>query len=144
MTMQFWLPWCGFLTRSIGPSRQISLTLWIPWLHVTSPRLSQVITLDLSFSFPINNIISLSPWLSLVKKPSCDCGRERLRLIEDALLSLSRERKRAEPPDDPQRGWLLQGTNAASGLGGRQRHIMWPTKHRKDTVRDHAVQTWFY
>ena len=26
-------------------------------------------------------------------------------------------------------------------LGGRQRHIMWRTKHRKDTVRDHAVQT---
>ena len=26
-------------------------------------------------------------------------------------------------------------------LGGRRRHIMWRTKHRKDTARDHAVQT---
>jgi len=38
--------------------------------------------------------------------------RERLRLIKDALLSLSPERKRAGSQDDPQRGWLLQGTNA--------------------------------
>jgi len=37
---------------------------------------------------------------------------QRLRLVKDALLSLSRERKRAGSPDDPQRGWLLQGTNA--------------------------------
>jgi len=35
-----------------------------------------------------------------------------LASYQDALLSLSRERKRAGSPDDPQRGWLLQGTNA--------------------------------
>ena len=29
-------------------------------------------------------------------------------------------------------------------LGGRQRYIMWRTKHRKDTVRDHVVQTCLY
>jgi len=34
-----------------------------------------------------------------------------LRLIKDALLSLSRERKRAGSPDDPPRGWLFQDTN---------------------------------
>jgi len=32
--------------------------------------------------------------------------------IQDAILSLSRERKRAGSPDDPLHGWLLQGTNA--------------------------------
>ena len=37
---------------------------------------------------------------------------QRLRLIKEVLLSLSRERKRAGSPDDPQHGWLFQGTNA--------------------------------
>jgi len=31
---------------------------------------------------------------------------------QDDLISLSRETKRAGSPDDPQRGWLLRGTNA--------------------------------
>jgi len=37
---------------------------------------------------------------------------QRLRLIKQVLLSLSRKRKRAGSPDDPQQGWLFQGTNA--------------------------------
>ena len=45
-------------------------------------------------------------------KHNINLAIERLRLIKDALLSPSRERKRAGSPDDPQRGWLLQGTNA--------------------------------
>jgi len=45
-----WPFWCGFLILDPSDIPDRSLTSWIQWLHITSPRLSQV----------------TSPWPSLV------------------------------------------------------------------------------
>ena len=58
MTMRVWPSWCCFLIQIRRTFPTDLLTSWVPWLHVTSPRLSQV----------------TSPRLSLViLQPTSDC-----------------------------------------------------------------------
>ena len=48
MTTRFWHSWCCFLIQ-ISPTFPTDLlTSWVPWLHVTSPRVSQVTSPRLS------------------------------------------------------------------------------------------------
>jgi len=48
MTMRFWLSWCCFLIQICRTFLPDLLTSWVPWLHITSPRLSQVTSPRLS------------------------------------------------------------------------------------------------
>ena len=48
MTMRFWPSWCCFLIQIRRTFPTDLLTSWVPWLRVTSPRLSQVTSPRLS------------------------------------------------------------------------------------------------
>jgi hypothetical protein len=74
-------------------------------------------------------------------KNTCTACAQRLRLIKDALLSLC-DREETRRISRRSAAWLAAPRHQR--LGERQRHIMWRTKHRKDTVRDHVVQTCLY
>jgi len=51
MTVRFWPSWCCFLIQIRRTFPTDLLTSWVPWFHVTSPRLSQVMSPRLSLLY---------------------------------------------------------------------------------------------
>jgi len=72
--MRFWPSWCCFLIQIRRTFPTDLLTSWVPWLHVTSPRLSQVTSprLSLVIHILIFETLIIDLCLMLQTVPRCD------------------------------------------------------------------------